>query len=237
MANKKKRRLQQDVTRDFIQAPAFQIKDVKLTDKQRELVRIFKHENCKVVFLSGPAGTAKTWASVFAGLLMMREGLFSKIKYIRAAVESSQSKMGFLPGMLGDKIAPFSGALDDKLEELLFSYDAEKLKREGSIEVLPPNFLRGTTFKDSFVIIDEAQQMCYSDLVTIISRIGEGSLLVFCYDPMQKDIKNSGIERLAKVFDDEESIQNGIYSFRFTSEDIMRSKILFYIMGKLEKAQ
>lgn len=236
MASKKKRK-QQDVTREFIQAPAFQIKDIKLTEKQRELVRIFKHENCKVVFLSGVAGSSKTYSAVFAGLLMMREGIFSKIKYIRAAVESSQAKMGFLPGMLGDKIAPFSGALDDKLGELLFSYDAEKLKREGSIEVLPPNFLRGTTFKDSFVIIDEAQQMCYSDLVTIISRIGEGSLLVFCYDPMQKDIRNSGIEKLAKIFDNEESAEKGISLFKFTAEDILRSGVLRYIMEKLEKAE
>jgi len=235
MANKKKGRKQVDVTREFLETPAFQIKDIKLTEKQRELVRIFKHEKCKVVFLSGFAGTSKTYSAVFAGLLMVREGIFNKIKYIRAAVESSQSKMGFLPGMLGDKIAPFSGALDDKLEELLYRYDAEKLKKEGVIEILPPNFLRGTTFKDSFVIIDEAQQMPYQDLVTIISRIGEGSLLVFCYDPMQKDIKNSGIEKLASIFDNEESVENGINLFKFTSQDIMRSGILRFIMEKIEK--
>ena len=235
MANKRRRK-EVDVTKDFFRAPTFQIKDVKLTERQRELVRLFKDGNCKVMFLFGPAGCSKSYSAVFTALLMLREGIFEKIKYVRSLVESSQNKMGFLPGTgdIDGKLAPYAAPLYDKLEELLHSYDSKRLMDEKTIEVLPPNFLRGTTFKNSFVIIDEAQNMPFSDLVTTISRIGENSIIVFCYDPMQKDIKNSGIEKMAKVFNDEESMANGIYSFGFTAEDIMRSKILRYIMSRLE---
>ena len=238
MASKKGRRKQVDVTKDFFHTPTFQIKDVKLTEKQRELVRLFKDGNCKVMFLAGPAGSSKTYLSIFTALLMLREGIFEKIKYVRSLVESSQNKMGFLPGTgdIDGKLAPYAGPLYDKFEELLQSYDSKRLMDEKTIEVLPPNFLRGTTFKNSFVIIDEAQNMPFSDLVTTISRIGENSIIVFCYDPMQKDIRNSGIEKMAKVFDDDESRENGVYSFGFTSDDILRSGVLKFLMRKLESA-
>lgn len=238
MANKKKRQKEVDVTHEFFNIPAFQIKDIKLTDKQRELVRLFEDGKCKVVFLSGPAGCTKSFCSVFSALLMLRRGIFEKIKYVRSLVESSQNKMGYLPGAgdLDGKLAPYAGPLYDKLEELLQSYDSKRLIDEKIIEVLTPNFLRGTTFKNSFVIVDEAQNMPFSDLVTTISRIGENSIIVFCYDPMQKDIKNSGIERMERVFNDQESIDNGIYNFQFTTDDIMRSPILKLIMRKLEAA-
>ena len=223
-----------DVTHKFLPSYAFSIKDIKLTEKQREFVRLAKKENCKVVFISGSAGTGKSFMSVFSGLLGLREGRYSKIKYIRALVESCQSKMGFLPGDVGDKVGPFCSALYDKLDELLSKYDTDKLINDKVIEILPPNFLRGVTFKDSLVIVDEAQEYCYKDLITVLSRIGEDCTIMFCYDPLQKDIRNSGIEELRNIFSDEESVENGIYTFDFTSDDIMRSEILKFIIKKLE---
>lgn len=221
-----------DVTAQF-RAP-FQIKDIKLTDKQRDLVRLFKNENCKVVFVKGCAGTSKTFISVFAGLLQVREGRYGKLKYLRAAVESSQSKLGFLPGDLDSKISPFCIALHDKLEELLDDSDIRKLVEDNTVQEMPVNFLRGVTFKDSFIIIDEAQELNKKDLITILSRIGEGTTLAFCYDPHQSDIRNSGIEEIVSIFDDQEAYDKGIYTFGFTKEDIMRSEILKFIMGRLE---
>lgn len=236
MPIKKARRKEIDVTKEFFKTPSFQIKDIKLTEKQRELVRLVKDGNCRVMFLSGVAGTSKTMMSTLIGLMMLRAGIFEKIKYVRSLVESSQNKMGFLPGTgdIDGKLAPYAGPLLDKLEELLNGNDSKRLMDEKTIEVLPPNFLRGMTFKNSFVIIDEAQNMPFSDLITTISRVGENSIMVFCYDSMQKDIRNSGIEKMSKVFEDEDSKANGIYSFKFTSDDIMRSEILKFIMKKLE---
>lgn len=223
-----------DVTHKFLGSYMFSIKDIKLTEKQREFVRLVKKPECKIVFISGPAGSSKSFISVFCALLGLREGRYSKLKYIRALVESSQSKIGFLPGDVNDKVGPFCLALYDKLEELLSKYDTEKLINDKVIEAIPPNFLRGVTFKDSLVIVDEAQEYCYKDLVTIISRIGEDSTIFFCYDPLQKDIRNSGIEEIRNIFSDEESVNNGIYTFDFTSDDIMRSEILKFIIKKLE---
>lgn len=233
MANKRRRK-EVDVTSQYIRGNnSFHINDIKLTEKQRELVKLFK-QDCKVMFIEGPAGTAKTFISIFAGLLALRDGRAEKIKYLRALVESCQSKMGFLPGDVDSKTSPFCLALDDKLEELLNAADSQRLVKEGLIQSIPPNFLRGVTFKNSFVIIDEAQEFCYKDLVTIISRIGEGSTLVFCYDPVQADIRNSGILQMAGKFDDDESAMNGIYRFWFSEDDIMRSEILKFIMKKLK---
>lgn len=233
MANKRRRK-EVDVTSQYIRGnTSFQVNDIKLTEKQKELVKLFK-QDCKVMFIEGPAGTAKTFISIFAGLLAIRDGRAQKLKYLRALVESCQSKMGFLPGDVDSKTSPFCVALDDKLEELLCPADSQKLIKDGIIQSLPPNFLRGVTFKDSFVVIDEAQEFCYKDLVTIISRIGEGSTLVFCYDPVQADIKNSGILQMADKLDDYECAENGIYRFWFNEDDIMRSEILKFIMKKLK---
>lgn len=231
MSSKKKLK---DVTDKF--QSRFQIKDIKFTEKQRNLIKILRDQDTKVVFVAGPAGTSKSFLTIFGGLMALRSGEKDKIKYIRAAVESSDAKLGFLPGSSEDKIGAFCMALYDKLEELLSREDADKLLAERAIEILSPNFLRGVTFTNSFVIVDECQDMTYKSLVTTISRIGNNSTIVFCYDPVQTDIRNSGIEKFAKVFSDKESEDNGIHVFKFNKEDIMRSEILKFIMGKLENS-
>lgn len=231
MANKRKR-AEVDITAQF--CPKFTIKNINFTEKQRELIRIIREEGTKIVFVEGPAGSAKTFCATFCGLMSLREGSKERIKYIRSLVESSQSKIGFLKGSLEEKISPYGGPLLDKLEEFLTKGEYEKLFQDGSIVSACPNFLRGSTFKNEFVIVDESQNLCYSDLVTIISRIGENCTIVFCSDKKQSDIKNSGIEKMTGLFRNEESQDRGIHTFGFTADDIMRSEILRFIMGKIE---
>lgn len=230
----KTKRKEIDVTNQFI-GPRFEIKDIKFTPKQRELIRLIRHDNTKVVFVEGPAGSAKSFVSVFCALLSIKENSKERIKYIRSLVESSQSKIGFLKGSLEEKTSPYGGPLMDKLDEYLTKYDYERLIHDGVITSMCPNFLRGSTFKNEFVIVDEAQNCSMSDLVTIISRIGENSTIVFCSDKKQFDIKNSGIERFTRLFDTEECKEFGIHTFKFTADDIMRSEALKFIMKVLEK--
>ncbi len=229
-----KRRKTRDVTNDFLKF-SFTIKDFKFTEKQRKLLKIIKDPNTKVVFVEGVAGTAKTLCSVYAGLGLLKDGAIDKIKFIRALVESSQSKIGYLKGSLEEKTSPYSAPLMDKLEELLHKSDADKLLLEGSIESICPNFLRGTTFRNEYVIVDEAQELCYKDLVTILTRIGENSKLIIAGDVFQSDIRNEGFSRMMDVFNDHESVDRGIHYFAFGPEDIMRSEILKFIMSKLQK--
>ena len=114
-----------------------------LTPKQIELLELLKNKNTKCVFISGPAGTSKTFTSVLAGLHLVNQKRVSEIVYVRSIVESSDSKLGFLPGEMDEKMSPYIQPLVDKLEELLPKCDVEKLKKEERIHGFPINFLRG----------------------------------------------------------------------------------------------
>lgn len=228
-----KSKIKRDVTDQYI-GHRFDIKDIKFTPKQRDLIRLINEQNTKIVFLTGCAGTAKTFCAVFCALRSLQSGARDRIKYIRSLVESSSSKIGFLKGTLEEKISPYGGPLLDKLEELTDQYSAKRLIDEDKIVTMCPNFLRGATFKNDFVIVDESQNLPFNDLVTIISRIGENSTMVFCADQRQSDIKNSGIGKLMSLFEDDEAKNKGIHTFAFSPEDIMRSEILKFIMGRIE---
>ncbi len=236
--SQKKRNKSVDVTETFFpNIPEFNLKKITLTAKQKEFVQLFKNDKCNVIFLSGPAGSSKSFISVFAGLMGLREKKYAKLKYLRAAVESCQNKLGFLPGDKDEKIGPFCEALFDKLEELIALKDQDMLIDEKRIEVLSPNFLRGCTFSNSLVVIDEAQNLSFQDNYTILTRIGENSTLIFCYDKRQADIRNEGITKLADYFYDKESEEQGIYHFEFGVEDIKRSEILKYIIKHMEERE
>lgn len=231
MASKKVRK---DVTLEFLDKKLV-INEVELTEKQKQLMTLIRNDETKIVFVTGPAGSSKSFISVLAGLRALRCGARKRLKYIRSLVESSQNKIGYLPGDVGDKTAPYAAPLLDKLEELISVSDSSRLIQEGTIQMLSPNFLRGTTFKNEFVIVDEAQQLPWQDCVTILTRIGEGSTLIMAGDLMQADIKNSGFSKLVKLFSDDDSTERGIHSFHFTADDIMRSEILKFIIAKLEQ--
>lgn len=231
MATKNKPK--KDVTKDFFPA-AWKIKDIKLTDKQRDLVRIIRDENTKVCFIQGPSGSSKTFCAAFCGLLALREKSVKGIKFLRSLVESSPNKIGFLPGDIDDKVNVYQGPLLDQLDCLLDESVSNQLLEEKLIQTLPVNFLRGRGFKDEFIIIDESQNCDFATLQTILTRIGENSKFIFLGDIRQSDTKMSGFQRMIKLFDDDISRENGIHTFEFTSEDIMRSGILKFIVEKLE---
>lgn len=215
---------------------SIQVKSVELTEKQKELINILTNKNTKLVFISGPAGTSKTYTSVLAGLNLINDKRVSEIIYVRSAVESSDSKLGFLPGEMDEKMSPYVQPLVDKLEELLPRSDVEKLKKEERIHGFPVNFLRGLNWNAKVIVADEAQNMTKKELITLITRVGEFSKLYVCGDPDQSDINGkSGFSSVMNIFDDEESREHGIYTFKFDEEDIVRSGLVKYILKKLKK--
>lgn len=211
------------------------INDRELTPKQVELLKTLRDKDTKMVFISGPAGTSKTFTSILAGLHLINEKRVSEIIYVRSAVESSDSKLGFLPGEMDDKLSPYVQPLIDKLEELLQRSDIEKLKKEERIHGFPINFLRGLNWNAKVIVADEAQNMTKKELVTLITRVGEFSKLYICGDPDQSDINGkSGFTQIMNIFDDEESKQNGIFLFKFDDDDIVRSGLVKFILKKLK---
>jgi phosphate starvation-inducible PhoH-like protein len=207
-----------------------------LTDKQQEFLKLALAKSTKMIFVSGPAGSSKTFIAILAGLMLMNEKKLSDIIYVRSAVESSEKSLGFLPGEMKDKLSPYLQPLEEKLMELLPKHDIAMLKKEERLEPMPCGFMRGLNWNAKFILADEAQNMTQKELTTLITRIGEFSKVFVCGDPMQSDLPpgKSGFMRMYDHFNDEESRANGIYTFEFTDEDIVRSALVKYIIGKLK---
>jgi phosphate starvation-inducible protein PhoH len=144
--------------------------------------------------------------------------------------------MGFLKGTMDDKFGPYVGPLEDKLEELLSPAEKKHIEMKQVVQAAPINFMRGATWRNKVVIVDEAQNMTIKELTTILTRISRNSTLFICGDTMQSDIKKTGFAKFCEVFDDEESRSYGIHHLEFTKDDVMRDKIIGYLVEKIEKS-
>lgn len=206
-----------------------------LTEKQLGLIELIKDKGTKVVFLSGPAGSSKTYTAVQAGLELLNDKRHSEILYCRSAIESASKSLGFLPGSAEDKLQPYLIPLEDKLLEFLDKGAVDFLKKEQRVKGTVVNYLRGQNFNAKYILIDEFQNFTYDEAVTILTRIGKFTTMVFIGDMMQADIKNSGFKRMFEIFDNEKSRENGIFCVEFTTEDIVRSGVCRYIVETLEQ--
>jgi phosphate starvation-inducible PhoH-like protein len=214
----------------------FKERKFKFTQNQVDFLKTTLDPETKLMFLAGPAGTAKTYMAVYSALqLLMDANLEKEILYIRSIAESSQKGLGSLPGSIEEKFGVFAGPFYDKLEEMMHPSDVKILKEKNLFDCIPVNFVRGSNWNDTIVIIDEAQNFCHNELMTVLTRIGEDSKIIICGDMMQSDIRNSGFSNIFDSFDDQESKDNGIHATRFGTEDIKRSEILKFIVSKLEK--
>lgn len=216
------------------------IQGKRLTEKQKAFLQLGLDKDTKIMFVEGPAGSTKTYAAVFAALRELQKNDDMDLLYVRTAIESADKGLGALPGTLEDKFNPYMAPLEDKLDELLppTTPIAEELIQSGRIQAMPINFLRGANWINKIIIADESQNFTFKELVTLITRIGENSKLIICGDMMQSDINGkTGFYDMIKLFDCEESRDRGIHCFRFTEDDILRSKILKYIVQKLKTAK
>jgi phosphate starvation-inducible PhoH-like protein len=213
------------------------IRYLELNEKQKRFMELAMDKTTKIVFVAGPAGSAKTFMAVFAALTHINERRVSDLIYIRSAVESSEAKLGFLPGEADEKMAPYIQPLMDKLTELLPKGDIGVLIKEKRITAIPVGFLRGLNWNAKVIITDEAQNMTYKELFTLITRTGEFSKVFILGDPDQSDINGrSGFLSMIAKFDDQESQENGIHVFRLTEDDIVRSGLVRFIIKKVKKS-
>lgn len=208
--------------------------DYKLTSKQVDFLVKSLQKDTRMCMVDGPAGTAKTYLAVLTALKMLNRKQIENIIYIRSIVESASRSMGALPGELEEKFAPWSMPLIDKLEEITPAGAGTNLISKGYIKCIPVNFTRGLTFKNACVIIDEAQNMTNPELTTILTRFGENSKYLVVGDTNQADIGvKSGFKNIFEAFNGPNCMDQGILTFNFDEEDIVRSEILRFIVERL----
>jgi phosphate starvation-inducible PhoH-like protein len=207
----------------------------EFNDTHKSFLQLVNYEQTKMVLVDGPAGSGKTYLSVLAALTLLSQRKIENIVYIRSVVESATKSIGALPGELDEKFRPWAIPLMEKLDELVTKTTSIHLVNEERIKCIPVNFVRGMTFNNSFVIVDEAQNLTKPELVTILTRFGHNSKYVVIGDGKQADIgEKSGFNAILKAFNDVECEHNGIHAFKFTENDIVRSRILKLIARKLQ---
>ncbi len=212
------------------------LKPLNWTEKQKEFLQLAQDKETKVIFVTGPAGSAKTILSTYSALEMINQHKVSDIMYVRSAVESADNKLGYLPGELDDKIHYYGVPFMDKLEELLNKGDINALKQEGRIQIFPINYVRGLSWNARAIIVDEAQNMTQKELITVLTRIGKFSKCFVLADPMQSDIngKSGAFVEIRNLLCDGEGAKQGIHSVEFEECDIMRSDLVRFLVGRFK---
>ena len=142
-----------------------------------------------IVFAIGPAGTGKTMLAVQNGIKLFQEGLVDKIIVTRPAV-SVDEDLGFLPGDLNEKMAPWTRPIFDVLGEYYQQKDIARMLEEGVIEISPLAYMRGRTFKNAYIIADEMQNATINQMKMLLTRLGENSKMVVTGDLAQADRLN-----------------------------------------------
>tara|TARA_Y100000114_G_scaffold157285_1_gene188875 strand:+ start:294 stop:1028 length:735 start_codon:yes stop_codon:yes gene_type:complete len=222
--------------RDSLRKINIKLKKIKLTEKQLQLLKIIFDNQSKIIFISGPAGTSKTFVAIYGALQLYNMNNERGITYVRTIAESGEKSLGALPGEMAEKINPYMMPMNEKLEELLLPGQANIVKDKEVIKGMPVNYLRGASWRNEIVIADESQNFTFKELTTLMTRLGEGSKLLICGDPMQSDINGkSGFADMYSLFNDNESKEKGIHTFYFGPEDIKRSEILKYVIEKIQK--
>jgi phosphate starvation-inducible protein PhoH len=184
----------------------------------------------------GTAGTGKTMCATYLALNdVLQKGEYEKVVIIRSAVQTREQ--GFMPGSKAQKEEVFEGPYLDIINDLFGRGDAYKvLKTKGMLEFMSSSFVRGLTFDNSIIIVDECQSMTYHELDTIITRVGESSKIIFCGDTKQDDLQQSRNRADISGLHDFVRVLNNIPSFNvvnFTVNDIVRSGLVKeYILAK-----
>ena len=191
------------------------------SDGQRRLMEAI--ERCHLTMALGPAGTGKTYLAVSAALAALEAGEVGRIVLTRPAVEAGE-RLGFLPGDIGEKLAPYLRPLNDALNERLGGRRVKQLMTEGAIEIAPIGFMRGRTLNNAFIVIDEAQNCTYGQIKMILTRLGWHSTMVVTGDPDQSDLLE-GLSGLAEIARRLEPIAN-VAVVRLSEGDIVRHSLV-----------
>jgi phosphate starvation-inducible protein PhoH and related proteins len=191
------------------------------SDNQRRLIEAIDKHNLVVAL--GPAGTGKTYLAIAKAVEAFEEGKINRIMLSRPAVEAGES-LGFLPGALEDKLAPYLRPLYDALNDRLGAKRLKQLLADGSIEIAPVAYMRGRTLNNAFIVIDEAQNCTYGQIKMLLTRLGWHSTMILTGDPDQTDLL-PGLSGLSMVGDRLEKLED-VAVVRLADSDIVRHPLV-----------
>ena len=198
---------------------------VPKNDHQKDYNRVLYSMNKPMVFAVGPAGTGKTMLACYAAISGYNDKTFKKIILTRPVV-SVEEDIGYLPGTLEEKMDPWTRPIMDVFSEFYSQGDIQYMIKEKIIEICPLAYMRGRTFKDSFIIADEMQNSTPNQMKMLLTRIGEGSKMVVTGDPKQHDRKyeDNGLIDICSKLDGKRTKRIEYIKFEFS--DIERSPIV-----------
>lgn len=201
-----------------------------LNDSQANLIHALFNND--IIFVSGPAGTGKTWLAAALAAQELEAKRISGIVVTRPVVEVGGEEIGFLPGELEEKFAPWFDPFRDVLEERLGTGPLEYHLKRKNIEAKPLAFMRGKSYRDLWVILDEAQNTSPSQMKMLLTRLGKGSKMVILGDVKQSDIKGTSglqdaIRRLGGL--------PRVHHHEFTRADIVRHDLVAKILERYEE--
>jgi phosphate starvation-inducible protein PhoH and related proteins len=168
---------------------------LQLTDNQKTISNFLRENSISI--LSGMAGTGKDFVQLFRAVEGLLTKEFNHLVFSKPIIETGKS-MGFLPGDINDKLDPYQKSFIDNLDKLVIKSKLNAIRSKISFQ--PVNFIRGNTFPEySVIILSEAQNLTLHELIAFTTRLPESSKLYINCDPLQKDIRNSGIEQFLKL--------------------------------------
>ncbi len=191
------------------------------SEGQRRLMAAIGAHNLTMAL--GPAGTGKTYLAVSAAVDALISGAVARIVLTRPAVEAGES-LGYLPGDMNAKLAPYLRPLDDALNERLGGKRLKQLIGERAIEIAPIAYMRGRTLNNAFIVIDEAQNCTYGQIKMLLTRLGANARMVVTGDPDQSDLLD-GLSGLAEIANRLEAIAD-VAVVRLGDADIVRHPLV-----------
>ena len=183
------------------------------TSNQYDYLNNLLDSEIPIVFGVGPAGSGKTLLSVYAAAKSLYDGTVKKIVLTRPVVEAGES-LGFLPGTLEDKIDPYMKPLFDSFLYCFCQQVLGTMLDRGRLEICPLAFMRGRTFTDTYIILDEAQNASQEQIKMMLTRLGDGTQLAITGDPDQSDIRDGGLKFWTELLEDEYYVSTTQFAIR-----------------------
>ena len=194
---------------------------------QEMYCKLLKTKSKKIVIANGPAGTGKTLFATEFGVRYFLTDTYEKLIFTRPSV-SVDEELGFLPGTLEEKMAPWVRPIYDVLYNFLSPKEVQQLMEEKIIEIAPLGYMRGRTFKNAWIVADEMQNSTISQMKMLLTRLGENSRLVVTGDLQQFDrsFENNGLDDFLRKLNARQKEESSIVSFEFRKDDIQREEVV-----------